>query len=89
MFIIAIFVNIGMWFERFVIVVTSLSRDFLPSSWGYFSPTITDISILLGSFGLFFTLTLLFTRFLPSIAIAEIKAVSEGAQPTHHGEDHE
>lgn len=89
MFIIAIFVNIGMWFERFVIVVTSLSRDFLPSSWGYYSPTITDISILLGSFGLFFTLTLLFTRFLPSIAIAEIKAVSEGAQPTHHGEDHE
>jgi len=89
MFIIAIFVNIGMWFERFVITVTSLSRDYLPSSWGYYSPTITDIAILLGSFGLFFTLTLLFTRFLPSIAIAEIKAVSEGAQPTHHGEDHE
>lgn len=90
MFIIAIFVNIGMWFERFVIVVTSLSRDFLPSSWAYYRPTITDFAILLGSFGLFFTLTLLFTRFLPSIAIAEIKAVSEGAQPSHHGdEDHE
>jgi molybdopterin-containing oxidoreductase family membrane subunit len=79
-----------MWFERFVIVVTSLSRDFLPSSWAYYRPTITDFAILLGSFGLFFTLTLLFTRFLPSIAIAEIKAVSEGAQPSHHGgEDHE
>lgn len=90
MFIIAIFVNIGMWFERFVIVVTSLSRDFLPSSWAYYRPTMTDFAILIGSFGLFFTLTLLFTRFLPSIAIAEIKAVSEGAQPSHHGgEDHE
>ncbi|MFN3196591.1 MAG: NrfD/PsrC family molybdoenzyme membrane anchor subunit [Chlorobiota bacterium] len=89
MFIIAIFVNIGMWFERFVITVTSLSRDYLPSSWAYYSPTITDIAILLGSFGLFFTLTLLFTRFLPAVAIAEIKAVSEGAQPTHHGGDHE
>ena len=90
MFIIAIFVNVGMWFERFVIVITSLSRDFLPSSWAYYRPTITDFAILLGSFGLFFTLTLLFTRFLPSIAIAEIKAVSEGAQPSHHGgEDHE
>lgn len=90
MFIIAIFVNVGMWFERFVIVITSLSRDFLPSSWAYYRPTMTDFAILLGSFGLFFTLTLLFTRFLPSIAIAEIKAVSEGAQPSHHGdEDHE
>lgn len=90
MFIIAIFVNIGMWFERFVIVITSLSRDYLPSSWAYYRPTMTDFAILIGSFGLFFTFTLLFTRFLPSIAIAEIKAVSEGAQPTHHGgEGHE
>ena len=90
MFIIAIFVNVGMWFERFVIVVTSLSRDFLPSSWAYYRPTITDFAILIGSFGLFFTCVLLFTRFLPSISIAEIKAVSEGAQPSNHGgEDHE
>lgn len=90
MFIIAIFVNVGMWFERFVIVITSLSRDFLPSSWAYYRPTMTDFAILIGSFGLFFTCVLLFTRFLPSIAIAEIKAVSEGAQPSHHGdEDHE
>jgi molybdopterin-containing oxidoreductase family membrane subunit len=92
MFIIAIFVNVGMWFERFVIIVTSITRDFLPSSWAYFSPTLVDFMILIGSFGLFFTLTLLFTRFLPSISIVEIKAVSEGAQPSHHhslGEGHE
>ena len=83
MFLIAMGVNVGMWFERFVIVVTSLSRDFLPSSWGYFSPTIYDITIFIGSFGFFFTLVLLFVRFLPSISISEIKAVSEGAQPSH------
>ncbi|MFC1475080.1 NrfD/PsrC family molybdoenzyme membrane anchor subunit, partial [Candidatus Zixiibacteriota bacterium] len=64
MFVASILINIGMWFERFVIVVT-LSRDYLPSSWDYYSPTIYDIGILLGSFGLFFTLFLLFLRFLP------------------------
>jgi len=85
MFIIGMFVNVGMWFERFVIVVTSLSRDYLPASWAYFKPTIIDFGLLLGSFGLFFTLVLLFVRFLPAISIPEIKAVKEGAQPTHHG----
>jgi molybdopterin-containing oxidoreductase family membrane subunit len=75
MVVVCIFVNIGMWFERFVITVTSLSRDFLPSSWGYFSPTWVDISMLIGSFGVFFTLFLLFCRFLPTIAISEIKGV--------------
>ena len=75
MFIVAIFVNIGMWFERFVITVTSLSRDFLPSSWGYYSPTYVDVLTFVGSFGLFFTLLLLFLKFLPMIAMAEIKAV--------------
>ncbi|MBW7888473.1 MAG: polysulfide reductase NrfD [Bacteroidetes bacterium] len=84
-FILAITVNIGMWFERFVIVVTSLSRDFLPSSWGMFIPTIWDIGLLIGSFGLFFTLILIFLKFLPAIAIAESKAVVPGAQPSHHG----
>ena len=83
MFIIAAFVNVGMWFERFVIVVTSLSRDFLPSSWSYFSPTLTDICILLGSFGLFFTLVLIFVRILPAVSIPEIKAVTNDGQPTH------
>lgn len=83
MFIIAVFVNVGMWFERFVITVTSLSRDYLPSSWAYFKPTITDASLLIGSFGLFFTLVLLFTKSLPVISIAEVKAVVDGSQPSH------
>lgn len=87
MFIISIFVNIGMWFERFVITVTSLHRDFMPSSWGYYSPTWVDICTFIGSFGLFFTLFLLFLKFLPMIAVAEVKMVMPQADP-HHGEDH-
>ncbi|MBV6513262.1 MAG: polysulfide reductase NrfD [Ignavibacteriales bacterium] len=86
MFIIVIFVNVGMWFERFVITVTSLHRDFLPSSWGYYTPTMYDFGILLGSFGLFFTLVILFTKALPVVSIAEIKAVADDAQPSHHGD---
>lgn len=89
MLIIGIFVNVGMWFERFVITISSLSRDFLPSSWAYYRPTMTDFGILLGSFGLFFTLLLLFTRTMPVISIAEVKAVVDGAQPTHHDHDDE
>lgn len=83
MFVVAVFVNVGMWFERFVITVTSLSRDFLPSSWAYYTPTLTDFAILIGSFGLFFTLLLLFTKTLPVVSIAEVKAVVDGAQPSH------
>jgi len=83
MFMLAVLVNVGMWFERFVITVTSLSRDFLPSSWAYFKPTLTDASLLIGSFGLFFTMLLLFTKSLPVISISEVKAVVEGSQPTH------
>jgi molybdopterin-containing oxidoreductase family membrane subunit len=75
MFIISILVNIGMWFERFVIVVTSLTSDFLPSSWRYYRPTLFDWGTIVGSFGLFFTLFLLFCRLLPMIPMAEIKAV--------------
>lgn len=75
MFIISIFVNIGMWFERFVIIVTSLHRGYLPAEWSYFSPTIWDIGLLIGSFGFFFTFFLLFTRILPVIAMAEIKSI--------------
>jgi len=91
MFVIAVLVNVGMWFERFVITVTSLSRDFLPSSWAYYTPTLTDFGLLIGSFGLFFTLTLLFVKNAPAVAIAEIKAVKRGSQPTHHGhgDDHD
>jgi molybdopterin-containing oxidoreductase family membrane subunit len=88
MLAIAILVNVGMWMERFVIIVTSLHRDFLPSSWGMFVPTLTDLGILTGSFGLFFTLVILFTKTLPVVSIAEVKAVSEGAQPSHNGVDH-
>jgi molybdopterin-containing oxidoreductase family membrane subunit len=75
MFIVAILVNIGMWFERFVIIVISLSRDYLPSNWGYYKPTWVDILMLMGSFGLFFTLFLLFCRYLPMVAMAEVKVV--------------
>ncbi|MHB9005574.1 MAG: NrfD/PsrC family molybdoenzyme membrane anchor subunit [Limisphaerales bacterium] len=81
--IISILVNIGMWFERFVIVVTSLNRDFLPSNWGYYLPTWVDICTYLGTFGLFFTLFLLFMRFLPIVAIAEVKGVTPQADPHH------
>ena len=84
MFVIGIIVNIGMWFERFVIVVTSLSRDFLPSSWGHYTPSLYDAGILLGSFGLFFTLILIFVRVLPVVSISEVKAVVQGAQQSHH-----
>ncbi len=90
MFVISIFVNIGMWFERFVIIVSSLAQDFLPSSWDYFSPTIWDVALLVGSFGLFFTLFLLFIRHLPMVAMAEIKGVLPQANPhhAHEGEKH-
>ena len=74
-FIISIFVNIGMWFERFVIIVTSLHRDYLPSSWAMFNHTWVEVGIFVGTFGLFFTLFLLFTRFLPTIAMAEVKSI--------------
>ncbi len=83
-FIVSIFVNIGMWFERFVITVTSLNRDYLPSSWHYFSPTLVDVLTLMGSFGLFFTFFMLFCRYLPQVAISEIKNVT----PHAHGGAH-
>ena len=74
-FILSIFVNIGMWFERFVIIVTSLHRDFLPSSWTMFSPTFIDIGIFLGTIGFFFVLFLLYSRAFPVIAQAEVKTI--------------
>ncbi len=75
MFVISITTNIGMWFERFVIIATSLTRDFVPSSWGNFHPTWVDMCTFIGTIGLFLTLFLLFARFLPMIAIAEVKGV--------------
>jgi len=74
-FLLSIVVNIGMWFERFVIIVTSLHRDFLPSNWWNYSPTIIEVLTFLGSFGLFFTAFLLFCRYLPVIAVSEVKGV--------------
>jgi Ni/Fe-hydrogenase subunit HybB-like protein len=88
-FVISIVVNIGMWFERFVITVTSLSQDFLPSSWGYYSPTFWDIVTYIGTFGLFFTFFLLFLRFIPMVAVAELKGVMPQADPHNYNEDGE
>jgi molybdopterin-containing oxidoreductase family membrane subunit len=73
LFFVALSVNVGMWLERFVIVVTSLHRDFLPSSWNMFRPTLWDWGTLFGSVGLFLTLLLLFIRFLPMISISEVR----------------
>jgi Ni/Fe-hydrogenase subunit HybB-like protein len=75
MFVVSICVNIGMWFERFNIIATSLHRDFLPANWGYYSPTWADWTVTAGSFGLFFMLFLLFIKFFPVISIAELKAI--------------
>jgi molybdopterin-containing oxidoreductase family membrane subunit len=75
-FFMSVIVNVGMWFERFVIIVTSLYRDYLPSSWSYYySPTIWEIGFYLGTFGLFFTCFFLFAKYFPTIAVAEIKYV--------------
>ncbi len=74
-FVISILINVGMWFERFVIIVTSLHRDFLPSSWAMYAPTITEVGLLVGSFGLFFTAFLIFLRLFPVISINEVKGV--------------
>lgn len=73
LFFVALSVNIGMWVERFVIVITSLHRDFVPSSWGMYFPTFWDWATLFGSVGLFLTLLFLFIRFLPMISISEVR----------------
>ncbi|HEY1023715.1 MAG TPA: NrfD/PsrC family molybdoenzyme membrane anchor subunit [Sphingobacteriaceae bacterium] len=77
--VLSIVVNIGMWFERFVIIVTSLHRDYIPSSWAMFYPSIIDVTLFIGSIGLFFTLFLLFIRVLPAIAMAEVKLLVKSA----------
>lgn len=83
-FFMSIVVNIGMWFERFVIIVTSLHRDYLPSSWVMYSPTPTEIGIFIGSFGLFFTCFFLFARYLPVINMSEVKSILPHKE--HHDE---
>jgi molybdopterin-containing oxidoreductase family membrane subunit len=74
-FIMSIVVNVGMWFERFVIIVTSLHRDYLPSSWVMYSGSLTEIGLFLGTFGIFFTCFFLFAKFLPVINMSEIKSI--------------
>jgi Ni/Fe-hydrogenase subunit HybB-like protein len=88
MIFVSLAVTVGMWMERFVIIVISLHQDYLPSSWHLYMPTKVDFGVLLFSFGLFFTLVLLFARVLPVIATTEMKASLPGAQP-HHGGSHE
>ncbi len=86
MYPIILLVNVGMWFERFVIVVSSLSRDYLPAAWDYFRPTMIDVGLFVGSAGIFLTLMLLFCRLLPTISVAELKAVMPASQPSHGGQ---
>lgn len=96
LFFISICINIGMWFERWVIIVLSLHRDFMPSSWGYYTPSVWDISLYAGSFGWFFFLFFLFIRLLPAISIFEVrdlvhkteteKALAHGGSAAHAGE---
>jgi hypothetical protein len=86
-FIVSLFINLGMWFERFIIIVASLQRDFLPSAWSDYRPTSIEIATFIGTLGLFFTLFLLFCRFVPVIAIAEIKGVLRPAHGSHPAHD--
>jgi molybdopterin-containing oxidoreductase family membrane subunit len=85
MIIVAILVNVGMWMERFVIIVVSLTRTRLPTAWGDFLPTWIDVGMFIGSFGLFFMMFLLFCRYLPMVARAEVKTILPQA---HAGQEH-
>ena len=89
LFVISIIVSIGMWLERFVIIVTSLHRDFLPANWAMYSPTMFDLSMFMGTIGFFFTLVYLFVRFLPIISIFEVRTLLPEAQVEEHGHAHE
>jgi molybdopterin-containing oxidoreductase family membrane subunit len=101
-FTVSMFVNVGMWLERFVIIVTSLHRDFVPSSWDMYYPTIWDFMTLFGTIGLFTTLMFVFVRVLPLISIFEVRTLlpeaqtkapvagggAPGTPPVVHGEAH-
>jgi molybdopterin-containing oxidoreductase family membrane subunit len=86
-FFLSVVINIGMWFERFVIIVTTLARDYLPSSWSFYTPSWVEISMYLGTFGLFFTLYLIFVRVAPVVAIAEVKSILKVAGDQYIGEN--
>ncbi len=87
-FFLSIVINIGMWFERFVIIATTLARDYLPSSWSYYSPTWVEIGLFVGSLGLFFTCYLIFARVAPVVAVAEIKSILKSAGNQYKGVTH-
>ncbi|MFZ1701169.1 MAG: NrfD/PsrC family molybdoenzyme membrane anchor subunit [Pyrinomonadaceae bacterium] len=89
LFIISVIVSIGMWLERFVIIITSLHRDFLPSSWAMYAPSIFDISMFVGTLGFFFTLIYLFVRFVPIISIFEVRTLLPDANVHGHHQDFE
>jgi len=76
-FIISILINVGMWFERFNIVVTSLSKNYLPSAWADYSPTFVEVAMYIGTLGIFIFGVLLFFKYIPMIAISEVKAVNK------------
>lgn len=86
-FFMSVFVNIGMWFERFVIIVSTLSRDYLPSSWSYYYPSWNEIGIYMGTFGIFFTFYLIFVRIAPVVAIAEVKSILKSAGDQYRGKN--
>jgi len=88
LFFISLVINVGMWLERFIIVVVSLHRDHLPSSWGMYSPTFWDWALYLGTIGLFVSLLFLFIRFLPMISIAEMRELVEEHEQEGHGQQH-
>lgn len=73
LFVLSLFVNVGMWLERFNIIVTSLAREYNPYSWGTYTPSVVELGITIGSFGMFFTFFLLFSKALPVLSISEIK----------------
>jgi molybdopterin-containing oxidoreductase family membrane subunit len=85
LFVVSIIVLIGMWFERYMIIASSLSEDFLPSSFGFFRPTIWDILIYAGSIGFFFTLFLLFVGFMPILSMSELRALLPGSRAPEVG----
>jgi len=88
LFTACILVNVGMWFERFVIIVIGLHRDFMPSAWGTYYPSYVEVLTLIGSFGLFMTLFLLFCRYLPMVAMAEVKSILPAAHGGHGAAGH-
>ena len=83
----SILINIGMWFERFVIISSTLQRDYVPSSWSDYHPTWVEIGMFIGTIGIFMTLYLVFTRIAPVVAIAEVKAILKSAGDQYIGDD--